>query len=184
MTFGISTSRFFTYNITTMTRVFLSAFIVFHLLGVLVSPNQNSNIYKKIKSVYDPYLSALALKDRWDFFAPDPTFVPVFIDYSVAHSDGSVTKQMLPLAKNPFPTIENHMRVLSAVRFALFTDGGVKGSLVPYLCNINPDAESLKLWQITRWPPRIEEINSGSKTKITDFEEKTVILGEFFCDRS
>lgn len=61
-------------------RVVVSVAVVWHLVGVMVAPistpprfeGQDSVIGTKLKTVYEPYVTALYLNHAYKFFAPNP----------------------------------------------------------------------------------------------------------------
>ncbi|HEY8280102.1 MAG TPA: hypothetical protein VIH99_10790 [Bdellovibrionota bacterium] len=163
------------------TRILLSAFLAFHLLGILVAPNPNSFLASKLLPIYRPYLNVLGLASTWSFFAPEPFYHPMYIDYVVNFRHKMPVSSRFPDEQNPYFLRDRYNRRLSLTRIMLSSDGNMKNMFVHYLCGQFPEMESANLWRVVATEPSLEQVQKGEK-KITDAADlKIEVLGTYYC---
>jgi len=165
-------------------RRLISAFLLFHLLGVLTAPNKVSFLTQSLNPVYQPYLNLLGLASTWSFFAPEPFYAPVHIDYTIERKSGMPVSSRFPPAENPYFFRDRFNRRLSLTRFLLASEGNLKGMFVHYLCREYPDLDSVKLWGVMATVNSLQQVQLGDR-KITDpAEVHTQVLGTHYCQEA
>jgi hypothetical protein len=163
-------------------RRLVSAFLLFHLLGVLTAPNKNSFLTGALSPVYQPYLNLLGLASTWSFFAPEPFYAPVHIDYTIERRNGLPITDRFPPAENPFFFRDRFNRRISLTRFMLSSEGSLKGMFVHHLCALYPDLESVKLWSVVATMNSLQQVQTEGR-RITDPGGlQTQVLGTHYCE--
>lgn len=162
-------------------RRLVSFFLLFHLLGVLTAPNKISFLSQAIAPVYTPYLTLLGLASTWSFFAPEPFYAPVHLDYAIEQKDGMPVTGRFPDAENPFFFRDRFNRRIALTRQIAASEGTIKGMFVHYLCGQYPGMISVKLWGVMGTMSSLQQVKGGER-KITDPGEiKTEVLGTHYC---
>jgi hypothetical protein len=162
-------------------RRFVSAFLLFHLLGVLTAPNKISFLSEALSPVYKPYLNLLGLASTWSFFAPEPFYAPLHIDYAIERASGMPITDRFPPAENPYFFRDRFNRRISLTRYFTHTEGNLKGMFVHYLCGQYPDLTSVKIWGVMATANSLEQVQKQNR-RITDPAElKTEVLGTHYC---
>ena len=162
-------------------RLLVSAALVVHLLGVVTSPNRVSFLTQTLAPVFYPYLSVLGLYSTWSFFAPEPFYAPVHIDYKIERRGGMPLEGRFPPAENPYFFRDRYNRRISLTRQIIGTEGNIKGMLMSWLCHQHPDLDSAQLWGVMATIPSLEQVKLGDR-KITDPAElRTEVLGTHYC---
>lgn len=162
-------------------RAAISFFLLFHLLGVLTAPNKMSFLSHSLAPVYQPYLNVLGLASTWSFFAPEPFYAPLHIDYTIERSNGMPLSGRFPEAENPHFFRDRYNRRISATRYLVASEGNLKGMFVNYLCRTYPGITSIKLWGVMALVSSLEQVKIGER-RITDPGElKTEVLGTHYC---
>ncbi|MGZ3704342.1 MAG: hypothetical protein ACXVC4_21305, partial [Bdellovibrionota bacterium] len=151
-------------------RRLVSAFLLFHLFGVLVAPNAASYLGFTVAPVYHPYLNFFGLGSTWSFFAPEPFYQPIYIDYVVNRKEKAPVNGRFPDEVNPFWMRDRYNRRIGLARMILSTDENIRNMFVNYLCHEYPDMESANLWRVDAMEPSLEMVQKGEK-KITDAAE-------------
>lgn len=162
-------------------RLLVSAVLAAHLFAVATSPNRLSFLTQNLAPVFYPYLSALGLYSTWSFFAPEPFYAPVHIDYKIERRDAMPLEGRFPPAENPYFFRDRFNRRISLTRQILGTEGNIKGMLMSWLCHQHPDLSSAQLWGVMATVPSLEQVQLGDR-KITDPAElRTEMLGTHYC---
>lgn len=153
----------------TYLKVGLSFFIVYHLATILVLPNSDSIISRKISPVLAPYANALGLNTSWRFFSPEPS-PTIFFVYDADMTDGGVmapkdqfwrdrgfiTGRWPP--ENPKGMIkENVKRLVYHSRFATMSRDRVEKFMGSLLCRFFPKAQTVSVRAVMREIPSIEK---------------------------
>lgn len=162
-------------------RYLVSAFLVFHLVGVLTSPNPYSYLSQSISKVYRPYMNFFGLGSTWGFFAPEPISPPMYIDYTLEMKDGAPLSGRFPDEVNPFFFRDRHNRRMSMSRFIASSDDNVRNMFVRYLCHTNPGMTSGKLWRVVGTQPSLDMVQKGEKKMTDPVEFKIDVLGTYYC---
>lgn len=162
-------------------RRLISVLLVFHLLGVVTSPNRVSFLTATLAPVYYPYMSLLGLYSTWSFFAPEPFYAPVHIDYKLERRGAMPLEGRFPPAQNPYLFRDRFNRRISLTRQVLGSEGNIKGMFMSWLCHEHPDLDSAQLWGVMATIPSLEQVKLGDR-KITDPAElRTEVLGTHYC---
>lgn len=164
-----------------MKRLLLSIFLIFHLFGVLVAPNPTSYLYIAAAPIYKPYMNGLGLGNTWSFFAPEPVFPQMFLDYVIEYKDGQTARGRFPDEENTFFFRDRHNRRMSMARFIMAQESNWQNMFVNYLCAQNKEASAIKLWRMTGQPPSLEMVRSGEKKATDAVNFKIDILGTYYC---
>ncbi len=162
-------------------RGLISVFLVFHLFGVALAPNPSSFLSFSVSGIYGPYLNFLGLGSTWSFFAPEPFYHPVYIDYVVNRKNKMPVSGRFPEEKNPYFFRDRYNRRMALARVMVVNDDNIRNMFVAYLCKQYPDMESAQLWRVLATEPSLEMVRKGEK-KITDPAElKIEVLGTYYC---
>ena len=159
----------------------ISAFLLFHLFGVIVTPNPASFLNQAVSAVYRPYMNSLGLAHTWGFFAPEPVAPPVYLDYTLEMKEGMSISGRFPDEKDPYFFRDRYNRLMSMSRFVGATNDNLRNMFVHYLCRQHPLMASARLWRVVGSQATLEMVKSGQK-KITDpVDFKIEVLGTYFC---
>jgi hypothetical protein len=165
-------------------RRLISLFLLFHLLGVLTTPNPGSFLTQALRPLYGPYMDLLGLRSSWAFFAPEAIYSPVYIDYVVARKTKMPVTGRFPGNENPYFWRDRYNRRIALARMILSNEDNLRNMFVPYLCGEYPDMESAELWRVMATEPSLEMVQKGTK-KITDPAEfRLEALGTYYCPES
>lgn len=162
-------------------RLAVSCAILFHLGGVLITPNQASYLTQAFAPVYRPYMNYLGLASSWGFFAPEPMAPPMYIDYIIDQKGGRQISGRFPEEKDPYFFRDRQNRRTALSRFIMASDDHIRNMFVRYHCLHTPDFESIRLWRVTFTQSNIDDVKSGKK-KLTDpADYKIEVLGTYYC---
>lgn len=162
-------------------RRVISAILLFHLFGVLAAPNPGSYLWMRISPLYRPVMSFFGLASTWAFFAPEPFYQPIYIDYVVNRKNGAPVSGRFPDEVNPYWLRDRYNRRIGLARIILASDDNVRNMFVHYLCHEYPDMEDAQLYRVDATEPSLEQVQRGEK-KITDPAElKINVLGTYYC---
>ncbi|MGZ3692970.1 MAG: hypothetical protein ACXWQO_01885 [Bdellovibrionota bacterium] len=162
-------------------RLAVSAVLLFHLVGVLTSPNPYSFLSQSISRVYRPYMNFFGLAHTWGFFAPEPISPPMYLDYELEVKNHVPVSGRFPDETNPFFFRDRHNRRMSMSRFIASSDENIRNMFVHYLCQQNPGMISGKLWRSVGTQPSLEMVQRGEKKMTDPVEFKIEALGTYFC---
>ena len=162
-------------------RLALSAFLVFHLLGVLSSPNPSSYLNQTLSTVYRPYMNFLGLAHTWGFFAPEPVSPPMYLDYIIEKKGGEQISGRFPDEKDPFFFRDRQNRRMSLTRFIASTDENIRSMFIHYLCEKETNIESIRLWRVMLTSPSLEDVQKGKKRMTDPADYKIEVLGTYYC---
>lgn len=148
---------------------------------MLVAPNPGSYLSQTIAPVYRPYLNFFGLGSTWSFFAPEPFYHPIYIDYVVNRRDKMPVSGRFPEEVNPYAFRDRYNRRIGLARLILMSDDNVRNMFVHHLCQQYPDMENANLWKVMATEPSLEMVRRGEK-KITDPADlKIEVLGTYYC---
>jgi hypothetical protein len=162
-------------------RLVLSALLLFHLTGIVLAPNPYSYLTLSLASVYRPYTNFLGLAHTWGFFAPEPIYPPMYIDYVIERKNEAPLEGRFPDEKNPYFFRDRHNRRMSMSRFILSSDDHLRNMFVRYLCLKESNIHSIKLWRVLTTQPSLEMVQRGEKRMTDPVEYKIEVLGTYFC---
>jgi hypothetical protein len=168
-------------SLGTWGRRIVSVLLLFHLFGVVNAPNPSSYLSQAIAPVYKPYLAFFGLGSTWSFFAPEPFYLPVFIDYVINRKNKMPVSGRFPDEVSPYVMRDRYNRRLALARIIMMSDESIRNMFVGWLCRQYPDMENANLWKVMATEPSLEQVQKGLK-KITDPAElKIEVLGTFYC---
>lgn len=162
-------------------RLLLTGVILFHLVGVLITPNQSSYLTQALSPVYRPYMNFFGLGSSWGFFAPEPVYPPMYIDYVIERKEGEPIEGRFPDENNPYFFRDRHNRRMSMSRFILGSDEHIKNMFVHYLCIQHQKIQAIKLWRVTGTQPTLLMVQTGQKRMTDPVDFKIEVLGTYYC---
>lgn len=163
------------------TRRLISAFLLFHLTGVLLAPNPGSYLSQSLAFIYRPYMNIFGLAHTWGFFAPEPISPPMYIDHILEQKNGISVNGRFPDEVDPFFFRDRQNRRMSLSKFILSTDDNIRNMYVRYLCEKNPDTTSMRLWRVLTTAPSLEMVRKGEKRMTDPVDYKIEVLGTYYC---
>lgn len=82
-------------------RIFLSIFLLFHLFVIVAwSFPLPLRPLQRINRVIAPYMAWSGLSQGWALFAPDPTYVNVWLDAEITYRDGQKKTWKFPMPQD------------------------------------------------------------------------------------
>ena len=155
-----------------LARGLFSLFIIYHLVVIVLMPNSGSILGRRWGNLIAPYANIVGMNATWEFFSPDPPH-PFYFDYSVYFETEDGDEKRPPI-DGYFPewrteqTLHpNKIRLKNAVRFFALTRTSVEQAFIGYLCRQYPDANRVKVRQVTEVVPPLEK----AKMKAWSLEE-------------
>lgn len=134
----------------TWVKVLLSLFIVFHLLAVLVLPNPNSILYRRLPILVE-YGNLLAINTTWRFFSPNPLIKTVEYEtyeyddfYDVIKSES----HLFPESVSGVGGREAFNRTMNYAMIASSRADWAQELLGPLLCKKHPNADEIAIYQV------------------------------------
>jgi hypothetical protein len=155
--------------------------LIFHLFGILNSPNPGSYLNQSISFIYRPYIHFFGLQNTWGFFAPEPMSPPMYIDYTMEFKDGQSESGRYPPEQNPYFFRDRYNRRMSMSRFILGSDDNLRNMFMNYLCHEHRDLLSAKLWRVVGTQPTLQMVQSGEKKMTDAVDFKIEVLGTYYC---
>jgi hypothetical protein len=162
-------------------RLILSAFLIFHLFGILIAPNPGSYLTQSLSAVYRPYTNYLGLSHSWGFFAPEPISPPMYIDYVIERKDQAPMNGRFPAETSPYFFRDRQNRRMSLSKFIMSTDDNIRNMFVRYLCYEEKNILSINLWRVVTTQPSLKMVQSGQKKMTDPVESKIEVLGTYYC---
>lgn len=190
-------------------KIFFSILIIFHLLVVVLIPNPQSLMVRKIGGLMAGYASTLGINSSWMFFSPSPAFGQ-YLEYEIRFSfpdDGtgiqSSTRTWPPLLADnrnhiafqdeSSAHLNQSLKLISRLNWGrLFyhsflssmSADHVKSYLIPWLCRLHPQAEGFDIRKMNQTVASIDRASfvGGNFRQLRELEEFST--SEFVCDRS
>lgn len=162
-------------------KITISVFLLFHLVGVLITPNPTSYLTLTLGSVYRPYMNFFGLNHTWGFFAPEPISPPLYIDYVLELKDGNSVSGRFPDVQNPYFFRDRHNRRMTLSKFILSSEDNIRSMFVRYMCNQYPQTVAAKLWRVTATQPTLDMVQRGEKKMTDPVDFKIEVLGTYYC---
>ena len=161
---------------------FISAFLVFHLIGVIMTPNLSSYTADKwLAPVYLPYMHFFNLGGVWSFFAPEPFSPPLFVDYVIKREGDMPVSGRFPPEEDPYYFRPRYNRLTSLARFILNDPAHAEHMMMNYLCHKYPKATSAEFWAVRGLQPDFDSVRErGVKMSVT-VDYKSEFFGSFAC---
>lgn len=162
-------------------RLVLSIFLGFHLIGVLITPNQGSYLTQSLSSIYHPYMKTFGLGHSWGFFAPEPVSPPMYIDYVIERKNLPPVNGRFPEESSPYFFRDRQNRRMSLSKFLLSTDDNIRNMFVRYLCKDGEEILSIQLWRVVTTQPSLKMVQTGEKKMTDPVDTKIEVLGTYYC---
>jgi hypothetical protein len=162
-------------------RILISCFLIFHVIGVLITPNQGSYLFQSLSEIYRPYMNFFGLAHSWGFFAPEPISPPMYIDYVIERKDHPPLSGRFPEEQSPFLFRDRQNRRMSLSKFLLSTDDNIRNMFVRYLCVDAKDILSIQLWRVVTTQPSLKMVQTGQKKMTDPVDTKIEVLGTYYC---
>lgn len=174
-------------------KVALSVFILYHLLTILILPNSDSILSRKLSFLVTPYANVVGINTTWRFFSPEPSPTIHFVyDADMAEGGevepennfwrerGFVTGQWPPDHVDGMLT-ENVRRLVYHSRFTTLSRERVEKFMGSLLCRFYPKAQLVSVRAVVQEIPSIERslINNEEFSKNT--AERDIESFEFSC---
>ncbi|MCB0347301.1 MAG: hypothetical protein KDD37_00625 [Bdellovibrionales bacterium] len=157
----------------------LSVVILFHLLVVIIIPNQQSYFQYAWRSVLMPYAGTLNIAFAWQFFSPDPA-AAIYYDYSAIADDEIKYTLTYPDDVNRPWFRPNYSRRNTLKNVFMKFPYLNEKIFIPYFCKTHPDIDIFDVSKRVVRPTTFDEAFEGRA--LTD--ESQVIkqdLGMFGC---
>jgi hypothetical protein len=165
-------------------RLTISAFLIFHLIGVLLAPNPASFLSQSLAFVYRPYTNFLGLAHTWGFFAPEPVSPPMYIDYVINRNYDVPVNGRFPAEVSPYFFRDRQNRRMSLSKFILNSDDNLRNMFVRHLCIKEKDVSSINLWRVVATQPSLQMVRSGERKMTDPVDFRIEVLGTYFCPES
>ena len=154
-------------------KIFISLFIVYHLLVVFTVPHRSSLIYEKLSSYFISYAHTLGIHTGWSFYAPNPTSY-FYFEYEVIDKEDQVDDfRWPPSRKESGRLMFNHNRLISHTMFFIGSGpGNLKKYFLPYLCRLHPEAKEISIQAVVENRPHFKKANVlGLKLQLPENKE-------------
>jgi hypothetical protein len=152
----------------------LSAWAIFHVLAVLITPNRNSYLGKALGSWMEPYANFLELSANWNFFAPQPG-PPIRLEFEAVDAQGA------QLVHDFWPALDSPWRQSTLSHFVMKDPNGGDRLMGNFLCHRNPGSHSIRMWRNTYGIPSLEEVATSKKKIGDDSRVVRQFMGEWRC---
>jgi hypothetical protein len=155
-------------------QILLSAWAVFHLLAMLITPNRNTYLGQLFSGLMEPYANFLELSSNWNFFAPQPG-PPLRLEFEAVGADGEQQHHGF------WPELSSPWRQTTLSHFVMKDMNGGERLVGRFLCHQNPSAQSVRVWRNIYTIPSLDEVVAG-KRSIDDSSRVTrQFIGDFVC---
>lgn len=155
----------------TTLKIFLSLWILYHLVGILIMPSPQSILVKNWAWIFRPYLNALTINTTWNLFSPDPgTATFLKINVISDKEESGVRSFTWPRNADRSEPDSRHRRELYFVRYTIMNDMMIYKFLFPWLCRNNPDAQEIRLEVYTTIHPSLEQASTNRNLNIDEMK--------------
>lgn len=151
-------------------KFLISLWLVYHLFIILLFPNTQSLLSRKLDRFLLPYANTLNMNTPWQFFSPFPG-PKFYIEYEVSSTQTSESGEIQVEGKRYFyppeshtePDWDNFRRRLYSARFVAMDPNRLKEVFIPWVCRQHPDATMVSAEVIMAPVPNIEKAHSYSR---------------------
>lgn len=163
---------------------FLSLFVLYHLMVVVVTPNKETYFGQLVAPIVEPYINFFELASSWNFFAPDPGPPPLYLEWELlGKSNAIIGTGAFPEKADPFWIRERQNRRIALARFLFYSDERHLKVWGDYLCRSNAEIEGVRLWKNLHSIPNLFDVQKGVR-RIGDEEgSQRTSVGTHFCHR-
>lgn len=139
-----------------------SAFIVFHLAVIVISPNSSSYPGRAFSWLLQPYGAALGLNTPWNFFSPDPAHTMYLrLQLHWQNEDGSFARDseelFFPRARDLREMDLSKRRELYAMRYLMLDPRRVEALFGPWVCGRYQGLSNLTVEHIVQPIPDLDK---------------------------
>jgi len=163
----------------------LSVWIIYHLFIVLLVPNGQGFLGRKISPWVEPYVNFFEFTNVWSFFAPEPGPPPVYIEYELIHRhDGSSQFGKWPSVRSPYSLRERQNRKIAAAEFMMSSELRAEKMMTHYLCKQNPTVGSIRLWRVMYSIPEFRDVAEGKRSIGDEVQMERKLVSHSFCEEA
>ncbi len=172
-----------------VTKIILSLWLVYHLFVILLFPNTQSLLSRKLDFILLPYANTFNLNTPWQFFSPFPG-PKMYIEYTTyKHNPGAENQEIIEDGEKHFfppknhyePDWDNWRRQLYLARFVATESERFKKYFIPWLCRKHPGVTGISLEVIFAPVPNVEK--ASQFMTIEEMEQpQTAFKGKFDCE--
>jgi hypothetical protein len=165
------------------TKLVLSAFIVFHLAAVVLTPHEQNYVSFASNFIFSPYVQFFELGSAWSYFAPDPGPPPVFIAWESYDAHGNELDSGRWPDLNDHPLLsERRVRRVALARFASPDDNRVVKMMLPYLCGRSPGIRSVRIVRQVYPTVLLQEVADGRRSLMDEKVVDSHVVGLELCE--
>ncbi len=151
-------------------KLIISVWLVYHLFIILLFPNTQSLLSRKLDRFLLPYANSLNMNTPWQFFSPFPG-PKFYIEYEVSNTQTSENGDLQVEGKKYFypsqdqrdPDWDNFRRRLYSARFVSVDPQRLKDVFIPWVCRQHPGAMMVSAEVIMAPVPNIEKAQTYSR---------------------
>ena len=162
-----------------LTKLLLSAFIIYHTACVVILPNGSSLIGRRLSRYFLSYANIFGFNTVWQFFSPAPaatSYLEYSFDFSIDDeglSDDSrhAIRSYPPRRPAGQPWDDFFTRRLYAMRFFMVVPGALEQNFIPFLCRQEKTATGVSIHQTFERVPSIEKAMGDSFSEIAERED-------------
>ena len=159
---------------------FLSAFVVYHLFAVMITPLLLPPFGERLGAWVQPYVTTFEFTNLWEFFSPNPA-VPMLISWEADDASGRlVSEGVWPRIPRPGVINDEEVRRLAALYFMVGSDEYIEKMMVPHLCAQDGRFHAVRLWKESHPVPSLMEEGFGRPAVEGSMERKFV--AHAFCE--
>ena len=126
-------------------KIFISLFVVYHLLMVAIIPNRYSMLFDALRPYLMPYAHTLAMDSVWGYYAPNP-IIYFYFRYEVIKKNSVETYRWPPTRQESKRILFNHIRfVVHSQYFFRMDKNNIRRHFIPYLCRLHPMAKEIAI---------------------------------------
>jgi hypothetical protein len=161
----------------------LSVGVAFHLFCIFLVPNSQNYVGYIVAPIVEPYIRMLSLSSTWGFFAPDPGPPPLYIEYEALSGEGATLRAGRWPDRDQLPFFrERRIWRVSLVRSLASLTAGSEQIIGPYLCKLNPDASTVRMWKVVFGMPTLLDVRDGKRTIGDEVDQDRRLVGVTYCD--
>lgn len=167
-------------------KVFLSLWLCYHVLVMLVVPNPSSFVIRYLGSGITAYANQLMINTGWGVFAPDPA-APSYVEYSVYFDQDSEQRTIhgaIPIDKEKLSWQPNRRREFYFMVYLISNPERAEKVLIPWLCEQHPRARKVKARLVGAEIRSLDQVLLGSeKTSSLKRQKKSPAI-RGYCQES
>lgn len=169
----------------TLLRFFLSVFVLFHILVMVIAPNPTSYAARALGGFVFPYASTVGLNANWNFFSPDPAHT-MYLKFTLYSPDESASprEMFFPEQKDEGEWDLGKRRNLYATRFLMLDSRLIDTVLGPWLCRHEAPLSAAQIELVINSVPTLDEaVLFGHRSMSQMSREFDAINREYRCSQ-